>query len=405
MKKKSKISSGILVRPTEARIDLRALAHNYRCLREKVGQTVGVIGVVKADAYGHGAVRISRLLEGLGVRAFGVATVEEGVELREAGIRAPILIMGAAFGRDHREVVDHHLTPMIGDPSDIDHFAQAAQAAGISRFSVHLKIDTGMSRLGVTLDHLAATMQLCSSYHQLRVDGVATHFAAADDQDPGYTTRQLKIFVQALDQIRKMGGDPQFIHAANTAACLRFPKTRFDFVRPGLVLYGALPSVHFSSMDLRPVMSWHTRIIALRRLPVGARVSYGGSFVTSRPSTIATLPVGYADGYSRSLSNRAEVLLHGQRAKVVGTVCMDLCMIDVTDIPQTQIGDRVILLGGVGQHKIMPEELAQWAQTISYEVMVGISRRVPRVYDQPAIETGEQEPPFDEQTEDYNEDE
>ena len=370
------------VRPTEARIDFRALASNLRLLREAIGPRVGVIAVVKADAYGHGATRAARLLEGLGVRGFGVATVEEGVELRQAGIQAPVLIMGAAYGRDHEEVIAADLTPMVGVPEDVERFSSAARRLGRERLGVHVKVDTGMTRLGVTHPRFEEFLRQCAVHPNIRVDGLATHFATADSEDPEPSRGQLGCFVRCLDRARAMGADPQVIHAANSAAALRFPDARFDLVRPGIVLYGAAPSEHVPVPGLRPVLSWHTRINALRQVPEGTAVSYGGTFVTARPSIIATLPVGYADGYRRALSNRAQVLVKGQRAPLVGAVCMDLCMVDVTDIRGVSVGDRVTLLGrhGEGEQVITPEEFAGWAGTISYEVLAGITRRVPRVY-------------------------
>ena len=374
------------IRPTEARISLSALAHNLRCLRGVLSPAVGVVAVVKADAYGHGAVQVARLLEGLGVQGFGVATVEEGVELREAGIRSMVLIMGAAYGDDHGEVVARELTPMVGVVADLERFAEAARRAGQLRFSVHVKVDTGMTRLGVTHDQFEAFLRHSASFPTIRVDGLATHFAAADEQDPEPTERQLRRFVACLDQARALGADPQVIHAANSGAVLCFPRSHFDLVRPGIALYGALPGSHMTNPGLRPVMSLHTRINALRQVPAGTRVSYGGSWTTSRPATIATLPLGYADGYPRSLSNRAQVVLDraGQRAPLVGAVCMDLCMVDVTDTPAVEVGDAVTLLGGDGPQAITPDELARWAGTISYELLCGIGKRVPRV----AVEGG-----------------
>lgn len=368
------------IRPTEARIDLRALANNYRRLREVIGPEVGVLAVVKADAYGLGAVPVSRLLEGLGIKGLGVATVEEGVELRDAGVRTPVVVMGAAFGRDHRTVIQYDLTPMVGVAGDVEQFAQAARAAGKIRFGIHVKIDTGMARLGITVDAFDSFLRLCTRYPTVRVDGLATHFSSADHEDPAVTGLQLRRFVECLDRARAMGADPQVIHAANSAAALRFPNTRFDLVRPGLILGGALPSRHVSDPGLRPVLSLHTRVNALRQVPAGTPVSYGGTFVTGRPSIIATLPVGYADGYCRRLSNRAQVLVRGQRAPLVGTVCMDLCMVDVTDVPGVKVGQQVTLLGRDGEGAIQPYELAEWAGTIPYEVLCGISHRVPRVY-------------------------
>jgi len=302
------------------------------------------------------------------------------VELRDAGVRAPVVVMGAAFGRDHRTVIQYDLTPMVGVAGDVEQFAQAARAAGKIRFGIHVKIDTGMARLGITVDAFDSFLRLCTRYPTIRVDGLATHFSSADHEDPAYTGLQLQRFVECLDRARAMGADPQVIHAANSAAALRFPNTRFDLVRPGLILGGALPSRHVEDPGLRPVLSLHTRVNALRQVPAGTPVSYGGTFVTRRPSIIATLPVGYADGYCRCLSNRAQVLVRGQRAPLVGTVCMDLCMVDVTDVPGVKVGQPVTLLGGEGEGAIQPYELAEWAGTIPYEVLCSISHRVPRVY-------------------------
>ncbi|MCA9673194.1 MAG: alanine racemase [Myxococcales bacterium] len=380
------------VRPTEARVDLRRLSDNFRCLRSVVGPEVGVIAVVKADAYGHGAPRVARLLEGVGVWGFGVATVEEGAELRAAGVRLPILVMGAAFGDRHDAVIEHDLTPVVGDPGDVDRFAEAASRADRVRFGIHVKIDTGMTRLGVMARELDAFLRRCARYPSIRVDGLATHFACAEEPDASSTEQQLALFVECLHAVRAVGGDPQVIHAANSAAALRFPDARFDLVRTGLVLYGALPSSEVPDPGFKPVMSLRTRINAMRDAPAGTRISYSATYVTSRPSRIATLPVGYADGYPRALSNRAEVLVRGRRAPVVGRVCMDLCMVDVTDVPGTAVGDTVTLLGEDGDDSITPDELAGWAQTISYEVLAGIGKRVPRVY------VGE-EPAFSEEPE------
>ncbi|MFH1130158.1 MAG: alanine racemase, partial [Pseudomonadota bacterium] len=312
------------VRPTVAEVDLCALTHNFRSLREVVGPDVGIIAVVKADAYGHGAVSVARLLEGLGVRGFGVATVEEGAELRVAGIRAPVLILGAAFGKDHAAVVSYDLIPVVGDPGDVEQFARVAKQAGKVRFSIHVKIDTGMTRLGVTEDKFDEFIRQCARFSSIRVDGLATHFASAEEMDPSSTEDQLERFIKCLDHARAVGADPQLIHAANSAAALRFPRTRFDLIRPGLVLYGALPSKHVPDPGFKPVLGLRTKINAMREVPAGTRVSYGGTYVTDKPSRIATLPVGYADGYPRSLSNRAQVQIHGVRAPLVGRVCMDL---------------------------------------------------------------------------------
>lgn len=373
------------IRPTVAEVDLRQLAANLRCVRQAIGSRVGMLAVIKADAYGHGAIAVARLVEGLGVWGLGVATVEEGVQLREAGVRTRVLVMGASFGRDHAEVIGRELIPMVGDPGDVEAFAVAARAAGRTRFGVHVKVDTGMSRLGVGEGRFDAFLRRCAEHPSIRVDGLATHFACAEEQDLSATAAQLATFVRCLERARAMGADPQTIHAANTAAALRLPAARFDLVRIGLGLYGALPSAHVPDPGVRPALSWTTRINALRDLPAGTPVSYGATFVTTRPSRIATLPVGYADGYARRLSNRAEVLLPGaaggpRRVPVVGRVCMDLCMIDVTEVEGVAVGDAAVLLGGTGKLSVAPDQLAAWGETISYEVLTSISKRVPRAY-------------------------
>lgn len=373
------------IRPTVAEIDFKALAANLRAMRSALGPRIGVVAVVKADAYGHGALPVARLLEGLGVWGFGVATVEEGVQLREAGIRVPVIVMGAAFGQDHAELVARDLTPVIGTPWDMACFAKAAQALGRMRFGVHLKIDTGMTRLGVTVLEFEQVIRSVTAYPWIRIDGLMTHFACAEDADPEPTQRQVQRFIACLDQARALGADPQVIHAANTAAALRFPDTRFDLVRPGIGLYGVVPSAHVPNPGLQPVLSWRTQITALREVAADTGVSYGATFVTREPSRIATLPVGYADGYPRRLAPGACVLLvdrwgRSQRVPVVGRVCMDLCMLDVSGVEGVSVGDTAYLLGGVGEQAIHPDELAAWADTITYQLWVGISKRVPRVY-------------------------
>lgn len=373
------------IRPTIAEVDLRQLAANLRAVRQAVGARVGILAVIKADAYGHGAVPVARMVEGLGVWGLGVATVEEGVQLREAGVRARVLVMGASFGRDHAEVIARDLIPLVGDPGDVDAFAEAARATGRTRFGLHVKVDTGMTRLGVVAGQFDAFLRRCARHPLLRVDGLATHFACAEERDLSATETQLATFIRCLDQARAMGADPQTIHAANTAAALRLPAARFDLVRVGLGLYGVLPSDQVPDPGLRPVLRWSTRINALRDVPAGTPVSYGATFVTTRPTRIATLPVGYADGYARRLSNRAEVLLPSaaggpRRVPLVGRVCMDLCMVDVTGVEGVAVGDPAVLLGGSGPLALSPDQLAGWGETISYEVLTAISKRVPRAY-------------------------
>lgn len=368
------------IRPTTAHIDLSRLTANFRLLREQLPYAVGILAVVKADGYGHGAVPIAKLLEGLGVRGFAVATVEEGAELRLAGIRLPVLIMGAAFGQDHHEVITHGLTPVVGDLGDVEAFSMAATQRNVNRLGIHVKIDTGMARLGVTYREFSAFIKGCSHYSNIRVDGLSTHFASADMAIVDFTHVQLERFHACLKEAQAMGADPQLIHAANSAAALRFPRAHFDCVRPGLILYGARPSASVPDIGTKPILTLVTRINAIREVPAGTPVSYGGTHVTTSPSKIATFPVGYADGYPRSLSNKAHVLIRGCRAPVIGSICMDSSMADVTHIPGTNVGDRVTLIGEDGLEQIRPEDIADWADTIAYEIFCGISKRVPRIY-------------------------
>jgi alanine racemase len=392
------------IRPTVARIDLARLARNFRLMRELItpsaqstSRRAGLVAVIKANAYGHGAVPVARVLEGLGIWGFGVATVEEGVQLRKAGIRSAILVMGAAFGHRHEAVLLHRLTPVVGDPGDVDHFASAAKKLDLLPFRIHVKVDTGMTRLGVTEREFDVFLERCARYPFLRVEGLATHLSCAEEADPEPSQTQLDRFEKCLSRARKLGADPQLVHAANSAAALRFARARFDLIRPGIVLYGCMPSPHVPNPGFEQVMSVSTRINAIRDVAAGTTVSYGATFVAARDSRIATLPVGYADGYPRAVSNKAEVCLNGRRVKQVGRVCMDLCMIDVTDVPHAKVGDEVYLLGGGTEggtaRGIGADELATWADTISYEVLCGISNRVPREYPESAASEMALRPP------------
>jgi alanine racemase len=373
------------IRPTTAIIDLGALRHNLREIRKVIGPGVGVCAVVKANAYGHGIVRVALELEREGVEFLGVNTTEEGLELREAGIAAPILVMGGVFAEAHRLVVGERLTPVVCRREDILAFARASSGRP---FPLHIKVDTGMGRLGFWPGELDEVLALCRAQPGLRLDGLMTHIASAEDAQRAEEVRaQLALFARVREAVERAGFAPRYIHAANSAALARFPESRGTLVRPGLLLYGTQPSDLGLSIDLRPVMQVRTEVVHLRDVPADHGISYGSLFVTRRASRIATLPIGYADGISRRFWPGGEVLVRGRRAPVVGAVCMDMLMVDVTDVPGVARGDEVVLLGRQDGAEQRAEDLARQFQTIPYEVLCAFTARVPRIY-RPADEGG-----------------
>jgi alanine racemase len=369
-------------RPTWAEINLAALAHNYRVIRKHVGAEVKILAAVKANAYGHGAIECARRLEVEGVDWFGVALPEEEIELRAAGINSPILCLGGFWPGQEEACLRERLTPVVYRLDMVESLNRVAANAGVIA-DIHIKIDTGMRRLGIPFDEVAEFCEALQPFSHIRVDGLMTHLASADDpaQDD-FTNRQLERFRQAVRIFRDHGFDPAYIHATNSAATFsRSPVG--NMVRPGGSLYGFKRDVFPAGIEpppLKPVMSLYSRIMLLKEVPQGARLGYGGTFETKRNSLIATLPIGYNDGYSRALSNRGRVIVRGQFAPVVGRVSMDLTLIDVTDIPGVALSDRVTLLGREDHVSLSAEDLAEIAGTISYEITCGISERVPRIY-------------------------
>ena len=371
-------------RPTWIEIDLEALSHNYQLVKQQVGSGVQVMAVVKANAYGHGAVECAWRLATDDADWFGVALPEEGLALREAGIRQPILCLVGFWPGQEGMIVGHQLTPVVYGIEMIAAMDRASKDAGVTT-SVHLKVDTGMGRLGVRGDALGALLDQLSPFTNIEIAGVMSHLASADDPHLGqFTARQEERFAAAVEMVRARGWNPSIIHLANSAGTLAHPAARGNLVRPGGILYGmwrdVLPPTD-KPWDLRPVMAWHTRVALLKHVPSGEELGYGCTFVTQRNSVIATLPVGYHDGYMRNLSNRGRVIIRGAFAPVVGRVSMDLTMVDVTDIPGVQLHDEVTLLGSVGELAITAEEIAALTGTLSYEVTCGVSERVPRVFE------------------------
>lgn len=370
-------------RPTWAEIDLDALAHNYQVIRDRVGPEVNILAAVKANAYGHGAVECARRLEKEGVDWFGVALPEEGIELRKAGISKPILCLGGFWQGQEAACLQYQLTPVIDRLDETESFDRAARDAGITA-SVHLKIDTGMGRLGVRFEKVSQFCEGLKRLPNIRVDGLMTHLAAADDNAlVAFTRDQLKRFEAGVGVCREHGIDPGFVHVANSAATFAFSKGVANMVRPGGSLYGFVRDVLPADIDrpsLKPVMSLYSRIILLKKVGKGEKLGYGCTFETKRDSLIGTIPIGYDDGYRRALSNRGRMIVRGHFAPVVGRVSMDMTLIDVTDVPNVAIDDYVTLLGSEGDASITAEDLGELAGTISYEITCGISNRVPRRY-------------------------
>jgi alanine racemase len=369
-------------RPTWAEINLNHLAHNFRLVRRTVGPGVALMPALKADAYGHGATACARVLEREGAAWFGVALPEEGRSLRAAGIRRPVLCLGSFWEGQEEELLAEQLTPVIYRLDLLERLDGAARAAG-GVADYHLKVDTGMGRLGVPHTELPTFLDRAASFTHLRLDGVMTHLASADRPDKDdFTRMQLRLFQEALAALRARGHRPTWVHEANSAAALAYPEARGNLARPGGVLYGLWRDVVnplTPSLDWRAVLSLKTRIIHLKTVAAGAPLGYGGTFVAERESRIATLAIGYEDGVPRALSNRGRVLVRGNFAPIVGRVSMDLTLVDVTDIAGAALNDEATIIGAQGANEIPAEEVAAQAGTISYEITCGISSRVPRI--------------------------
>lgn len=364
-------------RPTWAEVDLDALASNFRAVRRHVGAGVKVLAVVKADAYGHGAAECARRLEAEGAEWFGVASPEEGVSLRRAGVTRPVLTFGGFWEGQAEVCVGERLVPAVYRLDMAAALDEAARAAGVVA-DLHVKIDTGMGRLGVRHEEAAEFSARLAELKHVRVDGLLTHFAVADEPERlCFTDDQVKRFRDALEAFRAHGHRPAHEHMANSAATFAHPQTWGNMVRPGGVLYGlwrdVLPA---GSTDpgLRPVMTVRSRVTLLKRVRRGETLGYGCTFEASRDTLVATLPVGYHDGYMRALSNRGRVVVRAQYAPVVGRVSMDLTMVDVTDVAGVSVGDVVTLLGTDGELSVAAEDLARTAGTISYEITCGVKR-------------------------------
>ena len=389
------IRSLILDGRTWAEVSLGALGQNFHALQKHVGAGVTICAVVKADGYGHGAVECARALQSEGARWLGVTDAAEGLALRGAGVTARILLMTGIWKGEEDGIVAQNLTPTIWEPWHIELLERAARKRQSDltshRLPVHLKIDTGMNRLGASKEALPRLCQMLSACTHLTLEGVSTHFASAEVLDSEDAVRQMKRFEEGLRVLRNCGLRPPLVHMGNSAAMSARPETWKTMVRPGIALYGyslaftrgSQPAA-VAPLPLRPVLSWKTRVLTVKEVAAGQAVGYMGTFVTKARSRIAVLPVGYADGYPRLLSNRARVIVGGDYAPVVGRVSMDLTIVDVSHIRGVAVGDEVVLIGranGEDMGKTVDAvELARWCESVPYEILCGLSQRVPRVY-------------------------
>lgn len=379
---------------TWAQIDLNAYAHNIKKLRRITRPAARLMAVVKANAYGHGAVAISRCALQNGADCLGVARINEAVALRKAGINAPILVLGYSPPEHAETIIQHELTQTVYHYQTAKALSDRARRSG-NKIKIHVKVDSGMGRLGFVLppsdmditqdppgDDCLQQILSIDRLAGLQLEGVFTHFATADSADKAYANRQLERFSDFIHRLAAAGLQVPIVHAANSAALIDMPASHFDMVRPGIATYGLYPSaeVDKNAADLRPVMALKSRVIHLKKVPAGFYISYGITHRTPEPTTIATVPVGYADGFNRLLSSRGYMLVHGQRVPIVGRVCMDLTMLDVGKLSGVQLEDEVVVFGQQRDESITADELAAELNTINYEIVSTITARVPRVY-------------------------
>ena len=365
-----------------AGIDLDALRYNVDGIKRCKADGAMLMGVVKADAYGHGAKIFAHELDGLGFDWFAVATVDEGIELRKDGIHQPILVLGYSCEEQYPDMVQWDITPTIYSFDMAKAFAAVAAAAGKTA-DIHIKIDTGMSRIGFLPEEESIDeIEKIHGLKNIRIQGMFTHFACADMRDKSHVGHQIEKFRRMIDGVKKRGIPVEIFHCSNSASIMELPSEHMNMVRAGIILYGLYPSHEMEEerLSLKPVMSLYSHVVQVKEVPGGVSVGYGATYVTGRPTRIATIPVGYADGYPRALSNRASVLIRGRRAPIIGRICMDQFMVDVTEAPEVSIGDVVTLIGTDGEESISVEEISEMAGSFNYEFVCDVSRRVPRVY-------------------------
>jgi alanine racemase len=366
---------------TWAEVDLGAIAHNCRQLKRHIGPQTILCAVVKANAYGHGALAVAQVALDNGADRLAVSRVEEGVELRQGGIDAAILVMGYATAEQAASIVQHRLTPTVNSLELARALSTAVAKQGAPALAVHIKIDTGLGRFGLLPDEVLEFAQALTPLPGLFLEAIYSHFSSADEANTSHTYRQFEMYQGLVSQLRSAEIRAAIHHVANSAATLRFPEMHLDMVRCGIALYGLRPSADTEMpLALRPAMALKSRVGRVCTLPAGWGISYGRDYVTTEPTRVALVPVGYGDGYHRLLSNRGQVLIHGQRAPMLGRVCMDQFVVDVSHIEGVKLGDEVVLFGQQGQAALSADEVAAWAGTINYEVVTSILPRVPRIY-------------------------
>jgi alanine racemase len=381
------IAKRTATRPTWAEVSLGKLRQNFRAVQQHISSAVTVCAIVKADAYGHGAVECTLALEQEGARWFGVTSLDEAIPLREAGVRGRILLMTGFWRGEEEEIVRLGLTPTVWETGQIELFERAATAVGVAKHSIHLKMDTGMGRLGAAPEDLPRICSALKSSSHLQLEGLSTHLASSEVLDAPSVAAQLKAFDEVRGFLCREGFNPPLIHAANTGAVISRPESWNTMVRPGIALYGYhLPferagrEVSGSGLRLavKPVLTWKTRILSMREMRANQALGYGGIYVTKAPARIAVLPVGYADGLNRKLSSQGRVIIGENYAPIVGRISMDLTLADVTGLPGVSVGDEVVLLGATDNLSVDAREHAALSDTVPYEILCGISKRVPR---------------------------
>jgi alanine racemase len=376
-------------RPVWAEISLQAILHNLCAIRKRVGASSKILAVVKSNAYGLGAVPVAKALQKAGTEWFGVTCANEGVELREAGIRKRILILTGFWPGEEKRLIQNNLTPTVTRLDDLEHLERSAKAAGgKSRVRFHLKINTGMNRLGIGADEVECFARKLAECKHIELEGTFTHFASAEDFTAQQTNEQENVFLASLERLRALGISPGIVHMANSGAICARPSTWADMVRPGAILYGYYQSFDppqkkqevMGQVALQPCLSLRARIISLRNVPAGEGVGYAARFVTKRPSRIAVINAGYADGVVRALTNRGWALVRGKRVPLVGTISMDLTTLDLTDVPEAVLGDVVTIYGKDGDAAIEVSEVAHEIGTVTSDLLCALGRRVPKFY-------------------------
>jgi alanine racemase len=363
-------------RPTWAEINLKNLAHNFRQIKRLLQTKTKVMVCVKADAYGHGLIPVAKKLISCGVDYLGVASIDEGIKLREADIKIPVLILSLVLKKDILPLFKYDLIPTVCTDELAFTLNNLAKKLG-KPLKIHIKVDTGMGRIGILYKDASAFIKKVHKLKFIRIEGISTHLACADINSK-FTLHQIEVFNHIIKKLNQQGIQIPLVHAANSLGVINYPVSHFNLVRPGLVIYGLYPKEGLK-INLKPVLSLKTRIIYFKRVPAGWGISYGHTYITKRNNTIVTLPIGYGDGYPRNLSNLAPVLIKGKRFKVTGRVCMDQIMVDVGKFA-VKIGDEVVLIGAQGKNKITAEELACLSDTIPYEIVCSLGNRIPRVY-------------------------